>query len=114
MRSEFIPILLTTMQTEEAMPAVVFSGKLEPARKKYMLHTFATETINRSYHFKECNTLIQSLCRALGWLHFKRLVHMEVSVDSVMVSSILWVHLSSSSNEQYLLICMLQLLSLIH
>lgn len=83
---EIVPKLLGVIQNVGTLPTLVFDGDLMPARLKYCCQASQAETVADGHHFKDCHVLIDSLSGALSWLHKKGLVHIELSLDSVLVS----------------------------
>ena len=66
-------------------PALVFKGKLISARKHYQSANVRSKVALLA-QLRQYKEFIQSMCKALTFLHIKKLVHVEISLDSVMVS----------------------------
>ena len=77
-----IPEVIGIMKTSQCAPALIFSGKLISAREHYQL----TSTANENTLQVERKAFMENICKALMFLHINQMVHVEISLDSVMVS----------------------------
>jgi hypothetical protein len=68
----------------QGQPALMFSGTMATARDCIMMTRLGTH--NRAYYINnDVNKFIKCVSDAVEFLHLRRLVHMELSLDSVMV-----------------------------
>ena len=80
-----IPRLVGIMKTDQCSPALVFKGEIISARMYYQSAHKKRKVSFRAQLF-QYRDFIDKLCRGLTFLHIKKLVHVEISLDSVMVS----------------------------
>ena len=77
----FIPKFLGTGSFKNE-PAIVLAGCMETARQ-YIVRTGKKKVIGSGGHCDEVIAFIKTIGKATDYLHLKRLVHMELSLDSV-------------------------------
>ena len=82
---DIVPRLLAVLQDKKGMPALVFDGEYFPARQSFSRGKQSKGKVGRRQYLISCQNLVESLSQALSWLHLEHLVHMEVSLDSVLV-----------------------------
>ncbi|KAK2148553.1 hypothetical protein LSH36_491g00039 [Paralvinella palmiformis] len=81
-----VAIFLGTYQKDKGIPGILLQGKLTKARQElFGFRALPKASRGRHVLMERCRKILEQVGMGLEYLHFRGLVHMEVSLDTIMI-----------------------------